>query len=62
MVVVPSCAVTTIVIILLPTIKGMAADGVPEGTTTPLTLTVAVASLVVGVTVIDVVALLTDVV
>ena len=58
-VVVPSCAVTTTVIVFGPTAKGMALYAVPLVTAFPFTVTVALASEVVGVTVILVVALLT---
>ena len=57
---VPSCAVTTTLITLpLPTTRGIAPDGLPLATVTVFTLMVAVASATVGVTVTDVVALLT---
>ena len=49
-------AVTNTVIVFEPTDKGMLADGEPEVVTLPLTVTVAVESLVVGVTVMDDVA------
>ena len=42
-----------------PYAKGMAADAVPDTTAVPFTVTVAVGSVVVAVTVTDVVALLT---
>lgn len=48
------CAVTLAVIVLGPTTNGMLPDAVPDVTAVPFTVTVAVASLVVGVTVIDV--------
>jgi len=53
----PSWAVTTVVIVLGPTAKAMLPDAVPELTAISSTFTVAVASLVVGVTVSDVIAL-----
>ena len=53
----PSCAVTTVVIVLLPTARLIAPLGVAETTVTPLTFTVAPAAATVGVTVMDVVAL-----
>ena len=56
-VVAPSCAVTMVVMVLEPTDKGMLADGDPDAVGAPLTVTRAVGSPVVGVTVIDVVAL-----
>ena len=55
----PSCAVTTVVMVFGPTTKGILADAVPEATAVPFTVTVAVSSLVVGVRVIEVMALLT---
>jgi len=51
----PSCAVTMVVMVLVPAIN---ATGVVAEL--PLTVTVALASLVAGVTVMLVVALLTD--
>ena len=53
MVVVPSCAVTTVLIVVWPTAKAIGPDAVPEVTAVPLTVTVAVGSCVVGVTVTD---------
>jgi len=44
----------------LPTIKGIAADAEPDVTAVPFTVTVAVASTVVGVTVNEVTVLATD--
>jgi hypothetical protein len=58
-VVTPSCAVTIVVITFPPTLKAIGPDAVPDVTAVPLTVTVAAASLVVGVTVMLVVALLT---
>ena len=58
--VVPSCAVTTVVITLAPNCRGIGPDAVPEVTVTPFTVTVAAASLVVGVTLMLVVALVTS--
>ncbi len=55
-VVVPSPAVTIVVIVFVPTVNAIAPDATPDVTVVPLTLTVAVASVVVGVTVIDDVA------
>ena len=57
--VVPSCAVTTTLIGLAPTTKAIAPDALPLATVVPLTLTVAVASATVGVTVIELTALAT---
>ena len=50
--VVPSCAVANMVIALLPTLNAIAPDALPLVTVTPFTLTVAVISFAVGVTVI----------
>jgi hypothetical protein len=58
-VVVPSCAVTTVVSVLDPTTSGSEALAAPEATVTPFTFTVAVLSVTVGVSVTEVVALLT---
>jgi len=58
LVVLPSCAVTTVVMVLGPMAKAMLPDALPDTTATPFTFTVAPASAVVGVTVID--AVLTD--
>ena len=58
--VVPSCAVTTVVIVLAPTDNVILPEAEPLVTTVPFTFTVALAWLTVGVTVIVVVALLTD--
>lgn len=52
----PSCPVTTAVMVLAPTLSAMGVDAVPVATETLLTFTVALALLVVGVTVMDVVA------
>ncbi len=65
MVVMPSCAVTTMVIVFKPTFKGRFPDAVPDVTAVdvPLfnaTFTVAVGSRVVGVMVMLVTALPTD--
>ena len=57
MVVVMSCAVTMVVIVLSPTLNGIAAEAVPDVTATLLTVTVALASRVVGVIVMDEVTL-----
>ena len=48
-VVVPSCAVTTIVIAFDPTASEMGLEADPEVTETPFTVTVAFASVTVGV-------------
>ena len=56
----PSCAVTTVVIVLGPVFKDIAPDAEPEVTAVPFTVIVAVASLVVGVTVSEVTVLITD--
>ena len=55
----PSCAVTNMVMVFAPTINGIAADAVPEVTAVPFTVTVAFGSVVVGVTVTDVMAFVT---
>jgi len=57
---VPFCAVTTVVMVFEPTFNAMAPDAVPEFTAIPFTVTVEVATLVFGVTVIDVMVLATD--
>ena len=57
--VVPSPAVTTVVIVFAPTVKGIFAEADPDVTAVPFTVMVEVGSLAVGVTVTDVVALLT---
>ena len=49
--VVPLDAVTAMLMVLAPTLKATAPDGLPDGTVVPLTLMVASGSLVVGVTV-----------
>ena len=58
--VVPSCAVTTVVNVFGPTVKGRLADGDPDLTATPLTVMVAFGSALSGVKVTDVTPLLTD--
>jgi len=58
-VVVPFCAVTSVVSVLEPTTSGMDALAAPEATVTPLTFTVAVLSVTVGVSVTEAVALVT---
>ena len=55
----PSCAVTIVVIVLLPSARAIGADAVPLVSVVPFTVTVAVASLVIGVTVNEVIELLT---
>jgi hypothetical protein len=57
--VVPSCAVTTMLIAFGPTASVMAGDADPEATVTVFTFIVALALVAVGVTVNDAVALLT---
>ena len=54
MVVVPSSAVTKVVIVFEPTASASAPDAVPEVTGEPSTVIVAVMSAAVGVTVIEV--------
>ncbi len=56
-VVTPSCAVTTTVIVFVPTARGIAADADPDVTVTPFTFTEALLSVTDGVTVNDVVSL-----
>ena len=53
----PSCAVTTIFIVLLPTLNEILPEALPLETVVPFTLTVAFAWLTVGVTVTVVFAL-----
>ncbi len=53
---VPSCAVTTVVIVFEPIARLIGGDAEPLLTIVPLTVTVAVPSLTVGVTVTLVVA------
>lgn len=60
MVVVPSCAVTTVVIVLAPTFKLMLPLATPVATAVPFTVTVALAWFTVGVTVIEDTLLATD--
>ena len=50
--VVPSCAVTTVLTVLLPGLMVIAPDALPLDTAVPFTVTLAVASARVGVTVI----------
>ncbi|MNM75516.1 hypothetical protein D3C81_873030 [compost metagenome] len=54
-----SWAVTMVVMVLAPTFRAMAPEALPLVVATPLTVTLAEASSTVGVTVIEVVALLT---
>ena len=58
--VVPFCAVTTVLITLEPTFNGMDPEAVPELTVVPFTFMVARASALFGVTVNEVTALATD--
>jgi hypothetical protein len=51
-----------LIVVVVPSAKTIEPDAVPEVTATPFTVTVAVGSTVVGVTVTDATALLTDVV
>ena len=55
--VMPSGAVTMADMVLAPVFNVIVADGLPDVMAVPLTVTVDVGSLVVGVTVMDVVAL-----
>lgn len=57
LVVIPSCAVITVVITLVPTTNGMLADAIPDVTATPFTVIVAVGSLAVGITCTEVMVL-----
>ena len=52
LVVTPSWAVTTVVMVLAPTFKAIGADAVPEVTAVPFTFTVDVGTAVTGVMVI----------
>ena len=54
LVVVPSCAVTTVVITLEPTLRGILPEATPLATVVPFTVMVALASAAVGVTVMSV--------
>ena len=56
----PSCAVTTVVMVLAPTDNVILPEAEPLVTDVPFTFTVALAWFTVGVRVIVVVALLTD--
>jgi len=51
--------VTNVVIVLVPTTKGIEELADPDATVNPFTFTVAVVSVMVGVTVIDAVAFVT---
>ena len=51
----PSAAVITVVMVFVPTLKGMPADGKPDDTNEPFTVIVAFGSAAVGITCIDVV-------
>ena len=57
---VPPDVVTTVVIVLAPTLKAMAPEVPPDATVVPFTVTVEPAAATVGVTVIDVVEFDTD--
>ena len=59
LVVVPSWAVTTVVMVLLPTLSAIAPEALALATVTPLTVMTDVPTDELGVTVSDVVALLT---
>ena len=54
---VPSCAVTTVVMMLVPTESAIDPLAEPDATVVPLTLTEAALSVTIGVTVIEDVAL-----
>ena len=49
----PSCAVITVVIVFAPILSGIACDNTPELTALPLTMMVAVGSVVAAVTCTD---------
>jgi hypothetical protein len=51
LVVVPSCAVTTVVRVFAPKLRAIAPDAWPEATGVPFTVMVALASAAVGLTV-----------
>ena len=55
LVVVPFCAVITVVMVFVPTFSGIAPDAVPDATAIPFTFIVVLASVAVGVKVILVV-------
>ena len=55
----PSCAVTMVVMVLLPTLKGKAGDAPPEATPLPLIVTVATELFVNASTLIEVILLVT---
>ena len=59
-VVLPSCAVTTVVMVLLPTLKLIEPLALPDVTVVPFTFTVAVLSVTVGLTVKVATELVTD--
>jgi hypothetical protein len=59
-VVVPSCAVTIVVIVFVPTLRAIPLLALPDATVDPFTLTVELVSVTVGETVNDVVAFGTD--
>lgn len=52
-VVLPSCAVTTVVMVVVPKFKDIACEAVPEPTAMPFTVTIDVESLAIGVNVTD---------
>ena len=56
----PFWAVTTVLMVLGPTAKGMDSEAVPDATAVPFTFTVAFTSLVVGVNLIEETLLATD--
>ena len=57
--VIPSCAVITVVMVFEPTANAIGADAVPHITAVPFTFTVAADTEVVGVRVMDVTELAT---
>ena len=56
----PSCAVITVVMVFAPTFNAIGCDNAPELAALPFTMMVAVGSVAVGVTCTDVVPLITD--
>jgi len=58
--VVPSSAVTNVVMVLSPTAKAMLPEALPLATIVPFTVTVALRSVAVGLRVMDAIALLTE--
>lgn len=59
-VVVPSCAVITVLMVFCPTNKWTGGEAAPDNVVAPFTCTIAVESAVVGVTVIELMLLGTE--